>query len=64
MGVDLATTMPEQVEATLARARWTRANWAQIDQAYRERFAREPALRQAFQTALAGERARRARGAT
>jgi len=60
MGVDLATTPADQVEAALARANWTRGDWAHIDQAYRDRIAKEPAVRQAFQTALNQERARRA----
>src|SRR5690606_16045509 len=60
VGVDLGATTPDRVDAVLAQARWTRATWSAVDQAYRARLAREPALQTAFQAALAAERARRA----
>lgn len=62
IGVDLGSIPADRVDAYLAQARWTRANWSSVDQMYRARFAREPELQAAFQNALARERARRAGG--
>ena len=62
MGIDLSTALPAQVETILARAQWSRAAWDHIDRSYRDRIARDPALSQEFQTAIARERARRAGG--